>query len=321
MKTNRSVGPRVRTQSNNQQHRGSLKIIDAIHDSWVRQDAILAREDGDCSDRPLSSTEYSPSTSHQKFVDRLNTTNTSHEVNDESASLSLHDKIIAAGVCIRDRIQPQGDCPNDDSVGQRVLNVVTSLPFFAVGMIMKRRLSSPEGKAYGNSMLLVGAAATMYHATSGRLRTLARKFDYYAIAHASGKMTRALWPHSKTVKYIENASWFATPFKPFFVSTAYALAMQTEFLRLGTKDDSLKPHLFGHGITAAAGIFAFSMEEALDEHAGFKHMHSLWHCLSAYGVYTVGKLIEYKEASRFGAHQHIHDSALSLVDLDKVSKL
>jgi len=205
-------------------------------------------------------------------------------------------------------------------MGQRVLNVVTSLPFFAVGIIMRRRLSSPEGKAYGNSMIAVGAAATMYHATSGSLRTLARKFDYYAIAHASGKMARAIWPQSTTVKNLEKASWLVTPFKPFFVSTGYALAMQAEFLRLGTKDDSLKPHLFGHGITAAAGIFAFSMEEILDEHIGFKHMHSLWHCLSAYGVYTVGKLVEYKEESRFGSYQRIHDSALSLVDLDKVSK-
>lgn len=314
VKVNRSIGQRVLTRPDDRRRSSTLKIFDTIHDSWIQQDRLLSPEDGYVSDQlSCDSTEYS--SLYLDLVDRLNS---SEEILD--GGRSLQEKILSAGVCIRDQIQPQGDCPNDDSMGQRVLNVVTSLPFLAVGMMMKRRLSSKEGKAYGNSMLMVGAAATLYHASSGSLRTLARKFDYYAIAHASGKMARAIWPQSKTIRHIERVSWLATPFKPFFVSTGYALAMQAEFLRLGTQDDSLKPHLFGHGITAAAGIFAFSMEEVLDEHIGFKHMHSLWHCLSAYGVYTVGKLIEYKEASRFASHQHIHDSALSLVDLDKVSK-
>ncbi len=314
MKANRSARPLLPSRANNDRRHGSLKIIDTIHESWIQQDRLLSPEDECLSDQLSSSTEYSPLS-----LGLADCSMSDGDVLD--GHKTLQEKILSAGVRIRDQIQPQGDCPNDDSRGQRILNVVTSLPFFAVGMIMRRRLSSPEGIAYGNSMLLVGAAATMYHATSGSLRTLARKFDYYAIAHASGKMARAIWPQSATVKYIEKTSWFVTPFKPFFVSTGFALAMQAEFLRLGSQDDSLKPHLFGHGVTAAAGIFAFSMEEVLDDYVGFKHMHSLWHCLSAYGVYTVGKLIEYKEESRFGPHQRIHDSALSLVDLDKVSKL
>lgn len=328
VKSNRLLAPRPTGQKRahyvDKVRHSTLRIIQAIHETWISQERLLSPEDCCWPDhQPL--TEYS-STTRTNLVDQLNRQEEIQEDkthNGVVSSSSLQEKIMSAGICIRDKIQPQGDCPNDDSREQRILNVATSLPFFVVGMIMKRRLSSPEGKSYGNSMLMVGSAATLYHATSGPLRKLARKFDYYAIAHASGKMARALWPESNVVKFTERASWLITPFKPFFVSTGYALVMQAEFLRLGTKDASLKPHLFGHGLTAAAGIFAFSMEEVLDEHIGFKHMHSLWHCLSAYGVYTVGKLIEYKEARVLGSHQRIHDSALSLVDLDtnSVSKL
>lgn len=213
-------------------------------------------------------------------------------------------------VHVRDHIQPQGDVGNDDSLDQRILNVVTSLPFLGLGAYMVRRHTSPEGRAYGKSMLLVGASATGYHATWGALRRLCRKMDYYSISFASAKMVRAIWPESKALRRAVGCSWLAVPFKPFLISTGYALAMQREFFKLGIQDDSLKPHLIGHAITAGAGALAFTLEESLSD-AGFKHTHSLWHCLSAYGVYTTSKLIEHKEHMRV---RRVHDSALSLVD-------
>lgn len=219
-------------------------------------------------------------------------------------------------VHVRDHIQPQGDVGNDDSLDQRVLNVVTSLPFLGLGAYMMSRHKSPEGRAYGKSMLLVGASATGYHATWGALRRLCRKMDYYSISFASAKMVRAIWPESKALKRAVGCSWLCVPFKPFLISTGYALAMQREFFKLGMKDESLRPHLIGHAITAGAGALAFTFEESLGD-IGFKHTHSLWHCLSAYGVYTTSKLIEYKEHMRV---RRVHDSALSLVDLvDKTS--
>lgn len=237
----------------------------------------------------------------------------------ESSSSSHADESVRLKnwvVHVRDHIQPQGDVGNDDSLDQRILNVITSLPFLGLGAYMVRRHSSPEGRAYGKSMLLVGASATGYHATWGGLRRLCRKMDYYSISFASAKMVRAIWPESKVLKRAVGYSWLAVPFKPFLISTAYALAMQREFFKLGMKDDSLKPHLIGHAITAGAGALAFTFEESLSD-AGFKHTHSLWHCLSAYGVYTTSKLIEHKERMRV---RRVHDSALSLVDfVDKAS--
>lgn len=54
-------------------------------------------------------------------------------------------------VCVRDQIQPQGDSHNDDSLDQRVLNVVTSLPFLALGGYMMRCVLSRDNVPSVNS--------------------------------------------------------------------------------------------------------------------------------------------------------------------------
>jgi len=128
-------------------------------------------------------------------------------------------------------------------------------------------------------------------------------------------MVRALWP-SDNVKRLERSVRCLIPFKPFFVSTGYALAMQAEFIRLGLKHRSLHPSLRGHVAAATSGALAFASEEILADRVGFKHMHSLWHLFSAYGLMTVGSLISHKEKVRaLQAARNMHDSAASLPDL------
>lgn len=41
--------------------------------------------------------------------------------------------------------------------------------------------------------MAVGAAATLYHATSGRARRIARKIDYWTIAVSSAAMVKSVY--------------------------------------------------------------------------------------------------------------------------------
>ena len=168
------------------------------------------------------------------------------------------------GLALRvgDLLQPQGEVADCDSTwGARVVNVLTSLPFLAVGWHMhrwvgaggcrwvlvgarqgflhacprqhpcpavppkasckarrpasngqlscppthppkttpspprpappRRQRLTPEGRHHAASMIAVGAAATLYHASSGRARRLARKVDYWTIAYSSTAMVGA----------------------------------------------------------------------------------------------------------------------------------
>jgi hypothetical protein len=307
---------RMSNKNQNMLHRRAMSLVEGLQESWISQDLLEDR--------------WEPTKVDSGLVDRLNDSLSSSplEIDDDDIMNSLGTSVRSKDVSnetwlstcvvrVRDQIRPQGDCPNDDSADQRLLNVITSLPFVGVGLHMRRTLSSKEGKAYANSMLMVGAAATLYHATHGRLRKMCRKLDYYSISYASGRMVRAIWPESKVLNRVVRGGWLLIPFRPFILSTSYAIAMQLEFIKQGVNDKRLRRHLIGHGATAVAGACAFSFEEVLADAWGFKHMHSLWHCLSAYGVYTVGKLIEHKEFKTYigSPPSRVHDSALSLVDM------
>lgn len=215
-------------------------------------------------------------------------------------------------VRVRDQIRPQGDAGNDDSWDQRALNVITSLPFLFLGAHMLQVHTTPQAKMYAKSMIGVGVSATLYHASQGSFRRLTRKLDYYTISFAAARMIRSLWPENDSLKHVLRSSMMAVPFKPFLLSTACTLAMQAEFVHQGIKHESVRPHLLGHGIASATGACAFALEDILAD-AGFKHTHSLWHCLSAYSVYTTSKLIKHKEDYM---RRRIHDSAMSLQSLD-----
>ena len=218
-------------------------------------------------------------------------------------------------------LQPQGDTHNDDSSDQRIVNIVTSLPFLAVGANMLRKHRTPEGREYAASMLAVGAAATLYHASSGKLRRICRKLDYWTIAVSSASMVKALYPEKPWLRRSISASLLAVPFKPFAVSAAHTLAMQVEFARQASAHAAIRPHFKKHVVAAAAGAVAFAVEDVLLD-KGFGHVHAIWHLLAAAGVASTGPLVEHKERLRldgdFGgtaAIKHlrpVHDSVASL---------
>lgn len=80
-------------------------------------------------------------------------------------------------------------------------------------------------------MVAVGAAATLYHATSGNARRWARKLDYWTIAASSAALTRTVYADSPRMRRAAALSLLAAPFRPFAVSSVNAVAMQVEFAR------------------------------------------------------------------------------------------
>lgn len=235
------------------------------------------------------------------------------------AGLQTHIPRLAASV--GNLMQPQGDTRNDDCADQRFVNIVTSLPFLAVGVNMLKKHRSPEGREYAATMLAVGAAATLYHASSGKLRRICRKLDYWTIAVSSASMVKALHPNNPWIRRSISASLLAVPFKPFAVSAAHTLVMQAEFARQAAAHKSMRPHFQMHAAAAAAGAVAFAVEDVLLDR-GFGHVHAIWHLLAAAGVASTGPLVEHKERQRMGGDiggppplnnlRPVHDSVASL---------
>lgn len=78
-------------------------------------------------------------------------------------------------------------------------------------------------QVWGASMVGVGMASTMFHASSGAWREWGRRMDYWSIAASSSLLLRAVYP--KTPTSVTIASMAMIPFKPFLVSSFNSAAM------------------------------------------------------------------------------------------------
>lgn len=99
---------------------------------------------------------------------------------------------------------------------------------------------SPEGQAFGWSMLAMGTAATLYHSASGKLRSVLRKVDYYTISLSCMAMANSLRSQEGSAKRaVQTASLAALPFKPTAVTAYHAAHMEvrcTYFYRRAQTD-------------------------------------------------------------------------------------
>ncbi|XP_034700622.1 uncharacterized protein LOC117925657 isoform X2 [Vitis riparia] len=81
-------------------------------------------------------------------------------------------------------LRPVRCCLNgDESLGETVANVLTSLPFIALGIQAPRK--NLNCKLYANSLIGVGIASGLYHSSRGKLRKYLRWADYTMIATAT----------------------------------------------------------------------------------------------------------------------------------------
>ncbi|KAK9828505.1 hypothetical protein WJX72_000442 [[Myrmecia] bisecta] len=198
-----------------------------------------------------------------------------------------------AGAALLGLCRPQGPGKCDHSRFERVVNVVTSLPFVAIGYDTMKKMTTSEGKMYGASIMGVGAGAVVYHTSPNKYRNLGRKIDYWCIGLSSTALMRAVLPSTPPVATA--AAIFMTPFQPFVVASANALAVEAHYLKRAKQRGDLKRAHQLHITTGVLGMFCFVLEEVYPK---IPLVHTAWHGLSAFGMAGMNHLVADTEANR-----------------------
>lgn len=187
--------------------------------------------------------------------------------------------------------RPQGHGVCDHSDFERKANILTSLPYLAIGLHTLRKRQTPEGRWYGASLLGVGAGSITYHCSHGRWRALGRKVDYWAISAASTALVRASRPG--TPRAATALSLALTPFQPLAVVCVNGAVAEADFLRRARQRPVLRRSHTLHIAASAAGGAAFIGEEVSPK---MPLIHTAWHLLSAAGVAATGAFLADLEA-------------------------
>ncbi|KAI4330435.1 hypothetical protein MLD38_028725 [Melastoma candidum] len=107
---------------------------------------------------------------------------------------------------------------------ERVANVMTSLPFIALGINAPRK--NLNTTLYANSLVGVGVASAMYHCSRGKLRRYLRWVDYTMIATTTTCLSRAI--RNENSKLLMAASALILPVQPLMVSAVHAGMMEVK---------------------------------------------------------------------------------------------
>lgn len=188
--------------------------------------------------------------------------------------------------------RPQGHGVCDHNDFERRANILTSLPYLAIGMHMLRKRQTAEGRWYGASLLGVGAGSMTYHCSRGRWRAAGRKVDYWAISAASAALVRASRPG--TPRAATALSLALTPFQPFAVVCVNGAVAEMDFLQRARRRPGLQRAHALHIATSAAGGAAFVGEEVRPK---MPLIHTAWHLLSAASVAATGAFFADLEAA------------------------
>ncbi|OIS95632.1 hypothetical protein A4A49_58553 [Nicotiana attenuata] len=110
----------------------------------------------------------------------------------------------------------------DRNLAETIANVITSLPFIALGLQAPRK--NLNCKIYANSLIGVGIASSLYHASRGKVKQYLRWADYTMIATTTLCLSRAL--RKKNPKFLMAASAFLLPVQPLMVSAVHTGMME-----------------------------------------------------------------------------------------------
>lgn len=179
----------------------------------------------------------------------------------------------------------QGCLQGDQNLAETVANVLTSLPFIALGMQAPRK--NFNTKLYANSLIGVGVASSLYHSSRGKLRQFLRWTDYTMIATATVCLSRAL--KDDNPKMLMAASAFLLPFRPLTVSAVHTGMMEVLFAKRASKDPDLKMVHNVHKMSSLLGGVLFIADDVFPR---TPFIHAAWHLAAAVGVSTCNKLLE-----------------------------
>ncbi|KAI4357636.1 hypothetical protein L6164_001573 [Bauhinia variegata] len=173
----------------------------------------------------------------------------------------------------------------DQTLAETVANVLTSLPFIALGMNAPRK--SLNSKMYANSLIGVGVASSMYHSSRGKLRKFLRWVDYTMIATATVCLSRALRNENPTL--LMAASAVCLPVHPMMVSVVHTGMMEVAFARRALKDPDLR---MAHAVQKMSSLVGGMLFIADDLFPRTPFIHAAWHLAAAVGLGTCNKLLE-----------------------------
>lgn len=188
--------------------------------------------------------------------------------------------------------RPRGHGLCDHNKFERWANILTSIPYAALGVRTIRCHKSTTGRHYGTSLIAVAAGSAVYHSSHGKYRALGRKIDYWAIAIASAALARA--STSRIHKALTVSSVLLTPFQPFAVVAANGAAAETSFFHRGRRNPELQRPYKLHCAAAALGGVAFIGEEFWPK---VPLIHATWHLMSAASLAGMGPLLLHAERS------------------------
>ncbi|KAL1553663.1 hypothetical protein AAHA92_14312 [Salvia divinorum] len=173
----------------------------------------------------------------------------------------------------------------DQNIAETVANVLTSLPFIAIGLQAPRK--NVNCKIYANSLVGVGLASSLYHASRGRLRKYLRWADYTMIATATVCLSRAL--RNENPKLLMTASALFLPIQPLMVSAVHTGIMEVAFAKRAFEDPDLRMAHNVHKMSSLLGGAFFVADDLLPQ---TPFLHAAWHLAAAVGVTTCNKLLD-----------------------------
>lgn len=183
-------------------------------------------------------------------------------------------------------LKPIHCCLNGDrSLSERVTNVLTSLPFIALGLQAPRK--NLNCKIYANSLIGVGIASSLYHMSSGKLRKYFRWADYTMIATTTVCLSRAL--RNENSKLLMGVSALLLPIQPLMVSAVHTGLMEVEFAKRALEEPHLRMAHNVHKMSSLVGGALFIADDIFPE---TQYLHAGWHLAAAVGVGTCNKLLE-----------------------------
>ncbi|KAG9443623.1 hypothetical protein H6P81_014963 [Aristolochia fimbriata] len=173
----------------------------------------------------------------------------------------------------------------DHSFAETIANVLTSLPFIALGIQAPRK--TLNSAIYANSLIGVGVASSLYHISRGEVRKYLRWADYTMIATTTVCLSRAL--RNENPKLLLVASALVLPFQPLMVSVVHTGLMEVAFAKRAVRKPELRMAHNWHKMSSLLGGALFIADDVFPE---TPYIHAAWHLAAAVGVGTCNKLLE-----------------------------
>ncbi|XP_058184356.1 uncharacterized protein LOC131301880 isoform X1 [Rhododendron vialii] len=141
-------------------------------------------------------------------------------------------------------------------------------------------------KLYASSLIGVGIASSLYHASRGKLRRYLRWADYTMIATSTVFLSRAL--RNENPKLLMAASALILPVQPLMVSALHTGMMEVAFAKRALEDPELRT---AHNVHKMSSVLGGALFIADDVFPDTPFLHAAWHLAAAVGVGTCNKLL------------------------------